>query len=70
MEYKNTNLQQGKIYWDKVNKEEVEFGYMGRTGYAIVYAPGDSGGGMQSAWGIKPENLEKIVNKNTSKYEK
>jgi len=45
----------------RVNKEIVEFGYMGQTGLAIVYEPGDSGGGMQSAWGINPDNLESIV---------
>ena len=36
----------------------VEFGYMGQTGLAIVYEPGDSGGGMQSSWGVDPDNLE------------
>jgi hypothetical protein len=55
-------LTPGEVYWDKKNDEVVEFGYMGQTGYAIVYDPGDSGGGMQSSWGIDPNNLEKISN--------
>lgn len=65
MEYHLKRLKQGEIYWDKKNKEKVEFGYMGQTGFAIVYEPGDSGGGMQSSWGVKPENLENIVDENT-----
>jgi hypothetical protein len=56
-------LKRGVIYWDKVHKEKVEFGYMGQTGLAIVYQPGDSGGGMQSSWGVNPKNLEEIVKK-------
>ena len=63
MEYLLNRLKQGEIYWDTKNKEKVEFGYMGQTGFAIVYAPGDSGGGMQSSWGVDPDNLEKIVSK-------
>jgi hypothetical protein len=63
MENKKIELERGKIYWDKINKEKVEFGYMGQTGLAIVYGPGDSGGGMQSSWGINPKNLESIMNK-------
>ena len=61
MEYHLNRLKPGEIYWDRKNKEKVEFGYMGRTGYAIVYKPGDSGGGMQSSWGVDPDNLEKNV---------
>ena len=54
-------LYPGTNYWDKVNKEVVEFGYLGQTGLAIVYEPGDSGGGSQSSWGIHPSNLEEIT---------
>lgn len=61
MEYPLNRLKQGEIYWDKKNKEKVEFGYMGQTGFAIVYELGDSGGGMQSSWGVDQENLEKIL---------
>jgi len=50
--------RRGCIYTDMENGEEVEFKYMGQTGYAIVCEPGDSGGGMQSSWGLKPERLE------------
>lgn len=55
-------LERGELYFDTVSKEVVEFGYLGQTGFAIVYNPGDSGGGMQSSWGVKPSNLEYIVN--------
>lgn len=64
-----SRLIPGNVYWDKKNNELVEFGYMGQTGKAIVYEPGDSGGGMQSSWAINPENLiesgglEKIIKK-------
>jgi len=61
MKYENKMLIPGEIYLDKKTKKNVEFGYMGQTGLAIVYSPGDSGGGMQSSWGIDPNNLEKIV---------
>lgn len=61
MENKKIDLIQGALYWDKANKEMVESGYMGKTGLAIVYEPGDSGGCMQSSWGVYPENLEKLV---------
>jgi len=54
---KAEELIDGQIYYDKVNKQEVEFGYMGQTGLAIVYEPGDRGGGMQSSWAIDPNNL-------------
>jgi hypothetical protein len=53
-------LERGQIYYDVINREEVEFGYMGAEGHAIVYEPGDSGGGMQSSWGINPANLVKL----------
>ena len=65
MEYHLRRLKRGEIYWDRVHNEEVEFGYMGQTGFAIVYKPGDSGGGMQSSWGVNPNNLEYIVDENT-----
>ncbi|MFC1722738.1 hypothetical protein ACFL0V_01235 [Nanoarchaeota archaeon] len=61
MRYHLQRLNPGEIYWDRVHEESVEFGYMGQTGLAIVYEPGDSGGGMQSSWGIDPANLEGIV---------
>ena len=61
IEYHLSRLKQGEIYWDKKNSQNVEFGYIGQTGLAIVYEPGDSGGGMQSSWGVNPNNLEKIV---------
>jgi hypothetical protein len=63
IEYHIGRLNQGETYWDKKNKMSVEFSYVGQTGYAIVCEPGDSGGGMQSHWGINPENLEEIVNR-------
>ena len=50
-------LIKGEIYYDKFHKELVEFVYMGQTGWAIVCEPGDSGGGMQSCWGITPSSL-------------
>jgi hypothetical protein len=63
MKYYLKKLKQGEIYWDKKKGERIEFGYMGQTGLAIVYEPGDSGGGMQSSWGINPEDLEEIISK-------
>ncbi len=54
-------FEQGKIYFDMREKRFVEFGYLGQTGLAIVYSPGDSGGGMQSSWGVKPSRLEEVV---------
>jgi len=51
------DLVRGQIYWDKKFKEKVEFLYAGVTGLAIVCKPNDSGGGMQSAWGIHPKCL-------------
>ena len=56
-------LVPGDVYWDRKNREAVEFGYMGQTGWAICYEPGDSGGGMQSSFGIKPDNLEDLTEK-------
>ena len=50
-------MKQGDIYWDEKRKQVVEFQYMGQTGLAIVCEPGDSGGVMQSCWGIDPRNL-------------
>ena len=50
-------LQVGEVYYDVVNKEVVEFRYIGGTGLAIVREPGDSGGGMQSCWGIDKDDL-------------
>ena len=70
MEYHLKRLKEGKIYWDKKHKEKVEFGYMGQTGLAIVYEPGDSGGGMQSSWGIDPDYLEDITNEQSLLNEK
>ena len=58
----STKLENGKLYFDTERKEIVEFGYMGQTGYAIVYEPGESGGGMQSSWCVEPEKLEAITN--------
>ena len=63
MRYHLNRLKPGEVYWDNKHKELVEFGYMGQTGLAIVYEPGDSGGGMQSSWGIDPDNLESRVSK-------
>ena len=56
-------LEKGRVYYDNVSKEEVEFRYVGQTGFAIVCAPGDSGGGMQSSWGVKPERLTPTARK-------
>lgn len=56
--YRPVRLQPGELYWDHMHKEVVEFVYMGQTGLAIVCEPGDSGGGMQSTWGVDPANLE------------
>lgn len=61
MRYHLQRLNPGEVYWDNKHKELVEFGYMGQTGLAICYEPGDSGGGMQSSFGVDPDNLEKIV---------
>jgi len=61
MRYHLQRLIPGEIYWDSKNNGKVEFGYMGQTGLAICYEPGDSGGGMQSSFGVDPDNLEKIV---------
>lgn len=60
--YMNT-LKEGQTYWDRKNKEQVEYRYLGQTGIAIVCEPGDSGGGMQSCWGVNPADLETIVEK-------
>jgi len=65
IKYHQRRLKQSEIYWDNKNKEKVEFGYMGQTGLAIVYEPGDSGAGMQSSWAVDPDNLEKILNDTT-----
>ena len=59
MRHHLTRLNEGEVYWDRQHQEWVEFGYLGQTGLAIVYEPGDSGGGMQSSWGVDPDNLEK-----------
>tara|TARA_Y100000310_G_C20599878_1_gene772449 strand:- start:351 stop:557 length:207 start_codon:yes stop_codon:yes gene_type:complete len=67
---KYRKLKQGKIYGDMINKEKVEFGYMGQTGLAICYEPGDSGGGMQSSFALRPENLEEITERNIDLYQK
>lgn len=64
IEYHLNRLKEGTIYWDKEDKKSVEFGYLGKTGYAIVYEPGDSGGGMQSSWAVDPANLEEIIKSN------
>ena len=50
-------LKEGRIYYDNISNEEVEFRYLGATGMAIVCQPGDSGGGMQSCWGVAPDRL-------------
>jgi hypothetical protein len=60
MKYHMQRLQPGEIYWDSRHQEQVEFGYMGKTGLAIVSEPGDSGG-MQSSWGLDPDCLERIM---------
>ena len=64
------DLKMGEIYMDKRNDQLVEYKYMGQTGWAIVCEPGESGAGMQSSWGIKPNNLEYIVDKNTTSDER
>ena len=61
--YHIDRLNEGEVYQDIVHNESVEFRYMGKTGLAIVCEPGDSGGGMQSCWGIDPNHLEEIVEK-------
>ena len=61
MRYHLERLNPGELYWDKINKEPVEFRYIGQTGFAIVCEPGDSGGGIQSYWKVNPNNLEKKV---------
>ena len=53
-------LIEGQLYFDDHSKETVEFRYLGKTGLAIVCEPGDSGGGMQSSWGVKPSRLYPI----------
>ena len=62
----NMQLIQGNIYYDAKNRQEVEFRYHGQTGLAIVCDPGDSGGGMQSSWGIDPNNLTEITQPTTN----
>jgi hypothetical protein len=62
-DYHINRLKPGEVYWDCAKNEVVEFGYMGQTGWAICYEPGDSGGGMQSSFGVDPDNLEKLVNR-------
>ena len=58
----NISLVNDTIYYDTKNKQEVEFRYMGQnSGLAIVCDPGDSGGGMQSCWGVDPNNLTKRI---------
>jgi hypothetical protein len=66
IDYHLNRLIPGEIYWDKKNKKNVEYGYLGQTGFAIVYEPGDSGGGMQSSWGVDPDNLESIITQRSS----
>lgn len=61
IDYHNNRLRAGEIYFDRRHDENVEFCYMGKTGLAIVCEPGDSGGGMQSCWGIEPESLEDLL---------
>ncbi len=63
IEYYEKKLNSKETYWDKKNKELIEFKYMGQTGFAVVCEPGDSGAGMQSSWLVNPENLERIVKK-------
>jgi hypothetical protein len=71
-QYKRTmrpELVQGEVYWDKKKGEAVEFCYMG-TDYAIVCEPGDSGGGMQSCWGLKHDDLETLTEKHVKQMQK
>lgn len=49
-----------QIYINTQTGDKVEFGYMGATGKAICYEPGESGGGMQSSFAIKPEFLIEV----------
>jgi hypothetical protein len=60
-------LTRGKIYRDTKEGTKVEFVYMGQTGLAIVCEPGDSGGEMQSSWGIDPGRIEEILQWNGPK---
>ncbi len=48
-------LIEGHIYIDATTGKEVEFGYMGQTGLAIVYSPGERN--MQDSYGIDPSKL-------------
>ena len=50
-------LERGRIYFDNKRQKEVEFGYIGSKGDAVCYDPGDSGGGMQSAFLVDTEDL-------------
>lgn len=55
-----TKFKRGKIFYHIPCKQNVEFRYMGKTNLAIVCEPGDSGGGMQSCWGVDPNKLIEI----------
>ena len=48
-------LKEGRIYIDKTTGKRVEFGYMGATGFAIVYEPGERN--MQDSYAIRPDKL-------------
>ncbi len=51
---KENELVPGCHYW--LDDKEVEFAYIGQTGYAIVHPPGDPD--MQSSSAVKPEQLK------------
>ena len=50
-------FERGRVYYDNLRDREVEFGYVGGRGDAVCYRPGDSGGGMQSAFLVDPRDM-------------
>jgi len=56
-------LKKGRIYYDNDMNREVEFGYIGGGWDAVCYEPGDSGGGMQSAFLVDPRHLTPTARK-------
>lgn len=52
------SFKQGDLYKHLRTGEVFEFGYIGNTGLAIVYTPGECN--MQDSFAIDPQLLEKV----------